>query len=152
MSESNERRQYDNAVNELEEVHRQIERAKQELEKLEVNIIVAGSRSFNNYELLEQKLDAILQNLDTQDIQIISGRANGADKLGERYAKEHSIKYLVFNVNWAEHGKRAGVKRNIEMSQVADALIAFWDGKSRGTRHMIDLAKQKGLLVRVIQF
>lgn len=113
-------------------------------------VIVAGSRDFNDYELLKPKLDALLQNKDS--VQIVSGGARGADSLGEQYAKEKSLDLKIFPADWDYYGKSAGFKRNSEMAQYADALVAFWDGKSKGTEHMINLAKRNGLQVRIVNF
>ena len=70
--------------------------------------------------------------------------------LGERFAKEYDYGLKVFKPNWVMYHKSAGIRRNKEMAEYADALIAFWDGKSNGTKNMIEEAKLKGLLVRVI--
>ena len=113
-------------------------------------IIVAGSRDFTNYKLMQQKLDHLLQN--KSNICIVSGAAKGADKLGERYARDRQLQLKQFFANWNLYGKSAGYKRNEKMAQNADALVAFWDGKSRGTMHMIDLAKKYNLAVRVVRF
>lgn len=118
-----------------------------------LKVIIAGSRDFNDYELLKTKVDNILsQKKKTHKIYILSGKARGADSLGERYAAEHSLEVLSFPADWDTFGKRAGVKRNAEMANEADALIAFWDGESHGTKHMIDIATKKGLLVRTIKY
>ena len=116
-------------------------------------VIVAGTRTFANYPLLCSRCDGLLVNKKiTHRIVIVSGTAMGADTLGERYAHEHGYDLRRFPADWATHGRSAGIKRNITMSDNADALIAFWDGQSRGTAHMIKTAKEKGLLVRVIQY
>lgn len=115
-------------------------------------VIVAGGRTMNNYELLCRKLDAILVNKVAQGIQIVSGTANGADKLGERYARDRGYGIEQFPANWDAFGKRAGYLRNSQMADYADALIAFWDGESKGTKHMIDLAESKGLKVAVVRY
>lgn len=116
-------------------------------------VIIAGGRDFNDYNLLKTKVDRILFNKKlTHKICILSGKARGADSLGERYAKENSLEILEFPADWETFGKRAGVKRNAEMANEADALIAFWDGVSQGTKHMIDIATKKGLLVRTIRY
>lgn len=86
------------------------------------------------------------------EIEIVSGTANGADKLGEKYANEKGYLLKKFPADWDKYGKSAGFKRNVEMSNYADALIAFWDGKSKGTKHMIDLAKRYELKVKVVIF
>lgn len=116
-------------------------------------VIIAGSRDFNDYELLKFKTTHILQNIIAkgEEIIIISGTARGADQLGERYALEMGYKLERYPAKWDIYGKRAGYLRNQQMAEVADAAIIFWDGKSRGTKHMIDTARSKGLQYRVIR-
>ncbi|MDD4411986.1 MAG: DUF2493 domain-containing protein [Bacilli bacterium] len=114
-------------------------------------VIIAGSRDFNNYNLLKEKCDYQLQNIK-EEIIIVSGTARGADKLGERYAKEKGYKIDPHPANWDFHGKSAGYIRNEEMAKCSDALIACWDGKSKGTKHMIDLANKYGLKVCIVKF
>lgn len=111
-------------------------------------IIIAGSRNFNNYDYLKKICDFII---DEEDVVIISGTARGADKLGERYAKEKGFELRLFPAKWDEYGKRAGYFRNVEMAKNADMLIAFWDGESKGTKHMIDIAEKEGLASAVVQ-
>ncbi len=118
-----------------------------------MKVIIAGCRDFDDYEMLKEYVDHILQNVSKkEDIEIVSGGARGADALGERYAKEHGYKLTVFPADWDKYGRAAGPKRNEKMGDYADALIAFWDGKSRGTRHMIEYAEAKSLKVRVKRF
>ena len=73
----------------------------------------------------------------------------GSDGGGERFAHDFSLPVTRFPANWDAHGKRAGFLRNQEMAEHADALIALWDGHSRGTKSMIDIATKKGLAVHV---
>ena len=113
-------------------------------------VIVAGSRNFGNYRLLKKKLDFYLQN--KEEIEIVSGGARGADKLGELYAKQNNYKVHKFLANWREFGKKAGYLRNEEMAKYADACVVFWDGSSKGSKHMIDLAKKYKLKLRVVRF
>lgn len=115
-----------------------------------MKVIIAGSRSFNNYIILHNKCTELLKN--QFEIEIISGTANGADKLGERFAKENNYKLTQFPADWSKFGKSAGYFRNEEMAKYADALIVFWDGKSKGTKHMIDLAKKYNLKIRIVHF
>lgn len=116
-------------------------------------IIIAGSRDFDNYELLREKVSKIIEEKrKTHQIIIISGKARGADRLGERFAHENAFNIDEYPADWDTYGKRAGYLRNKDMSENADALIAFWDGKSSGTKHMIDLAKQKNLPIRIIYY
>ena len=113
-----------------------------------MKIIIAGSRNFNDYNLLKSSCDNLLTQFT--NIEIVSGTARGADKLGERYAREKGYDIKQFPANWDKFGKSAGYIRNDEMSQYADMLIAFWDGISKGTKHMIDLANKRGIKVVVI--
>jgi hypothetical protein len=114
-----------------------------------MKVIIAGGRTFNDYDLLCRKCDRILSLQKV--VEIVSGMAKGADALGERYAKKHGYQIKQFPADWDKHGKSAGYKRNAEMAQYADALIAFWDGESKGTKHMIELANQLGLKVIVVK-
>lgn len=114
-------------------------------------VIIAGSRDFSDYQLLARKMDRILSNTDGP-IAIVCGKARGADTLGERYAKERGHDVIYFPARWEIYGRSAGYKRNVQMADNADALVAFWDGKSVGTMHMIAIAKSKGLKVRIVRY
>ena len=126
----------------------------------ELRIIIAGSRDFNDYELLKKSaIEIITKKTMLPDLtRIISGGARGADTLGERFANEMGLEISRFIPDWDGLGKRAGYVRNAEMAKFAveddsyGVLIAFWDGKSRGTKHMIDLANKYGLEVHVVNF
>jgi len=115
-----------------------------------MRVIIAGGRSFKDYKRLCDVCDYMLQN--QTDIEIVSGTAMGADKLGERYAQERGYGIARFPAEWDRLGKAAGFIRNEEMAKYADALIAFWDGSSKGTGHMIDLAKKHGLKIKICYF
>ena len=116
------------------------------------NIIIAGGRNFNDYELLKEKVDFYLTNITKECIQIISGMASGADTLGYKYAIERGYPCIKFPAKWDIHGKAAGHIRNKAMAEHADALIAFWDGRSRGTKNMIDIAKEKNIMHRIVYY
>lgn len=119
----------------------------------EYRVIIAGGREFQDYALVKQKCDYYLQNkLQTDTVVIVSGHATGADSLGERYASEKGLSVELHPADWQRHGRAAGPIRNEEMASVADALIAFWDGQSRGTKNMIDTANAKGLKVAIVRY
>ena len=131
----------------------------------ELRVIVAGSRDFNNYQLLSDKIMDYLENIDDKNlienpkqIKFISGTARGADVLGEQFAYTWGYDVVRFPADWDGLGKRAGYVRNAEMAKYAIAdgnygvLIVFWDGKSKGTKHMIDLAEKNGLEVHIVRF
>lgn len=111
-------------------------------------VIIAGSRTFRNHRIVRQYCDKYLQN--KTDIEIVSGGADGVDKLGEKYAREHNYKLTIMNADWKQHDKSAGPIRNRQMAEYADAAIVYWDMSSKGTKNMIDIAREKGLLVRVV--
>lgn len=121
--------------------------------KGKLRVIIAGSRGFNNYDLLKKECDAFfVDKREIYDIVIISGGARGADKTGEKYAQDEGFALEIYPAQWKKFGKRAGYRRNEQMAEVADALIAFWDGSSKGTKHMIDIMNEKNLLVRVVEY
>lgn len=116
-------------------------------------IIIAGGRNFNDYDFLEKVITKFIFENDTdKDFEIVSGTANGADKLGEQFAKIHGYPIKRFPANWDKYGKSAGYIRNEQMAKYSNALIAFWDGKSKGTKHMIDLAEENDLVVCKISY
>jgi hypothetical protein len=116
-----------------------------------MRIIIAGSRNFNDYLLLKETMLPFTSKLDIDTIEIISGGARGADKLGEIFAKELNYKLKLFSADWSL-GKHAGYLRNKQMADYGDALVAFWDGESKGTKMMIELAKTKKLKIKVIKY
>ena len=113
-------------------------------------VIIAGSRSFNDYTTLQTTCDNILSRKSmTHNIVIVSGTAKGADTLGEKYARERGYAVERFPADWQQYGKVAGPIRNRQMANNADALIAFWDGRSVGTNNMVMEAQKKGMAVRI---
>lgn len=117
-----------------------------------MKIIIAGSRSFNDYPTLCKVVAKFLSFRTDVDIEIVSGCAKGADVLGEKYAKQNGFKLSLFPAEWDTHGKSAGYRRNVDMAWYADTLVAFWDGKSKGTKHMIEKARELGLEVTVYKY
>ncbi len=128
----------------------------EELSKLGIKpnyrVIIAGSRDFTSYSFLKRKCDPIFDELDKYyEIIIVSGGARGADKLGEKYAKERGYKIEQFIPDWST-GKSAGIIRNRKMGDVSERLIAFWDENSRGTKYMIEYSQKLGLKVHVFKY
>ena len=115
-----------------------------------IKVIIAGSRTFDDYDLLFEKCSETLKDYDSVEIEIVSGGAKGADRLGERFAKEKGFALTLFPADWNKFGKSAGYIRNKEMAEYADILIVFWDGISKGTKHMIDLAEKNELKITKI--
>ena len=119
---------------------------------MKFRVIVAGGRDFCDYALLESSLDKILVRYPPEEVTIICGEARGADSLGKRYALEHGMSVQSFPAEWDRYGRSAGYVRNIDMADNADALVAFWDGNSRGTSNMIHLARERRLPIRIIDY
>jgi hypothetical protein len=106
-------------------------------------VCICGSRGFTDYE----QICAVLAT--THIDKVISGGAHGADSLGERYAEEHGAALEIIRPQWNKHGKAAGMIRNRQMADMADHVFAFWDGKSPGTKGMIDYCKSKNRPIEV---
>lgn len=119
----------------------------------EFKLIVAGGRDFNDYDLLSRVLFA-MADVDYADhaISIVSGMARGADRLAVNFAREYDVKLYPFQPDWNQYGKRAGFLRNEDMGRFADGLLAFWDGQSRGTKHMIQYMQAQGKPVHIHQY
>ncbi|MFW6226284.1 MAG: DUF2493 domain-containing protein [bacterium] len=115
-----------------------------------MKIAVIGSRNFTDYELLKSKLDKIHERKIITCI--VSGGAKGADKLSERWADENGIEKLIFIPDWNKYGKRAGFLRNEDIIKNADAVVAFWDGVSKGTQHGINLSKKHEKSCLIVKF
>ncbi len=115
-----------------------------------MNLAIVGSRTFTDYELLSR---AVLSNFNFSKIDlIISGGANGADTLAEIFANKFNIPLQIFYPDWNVYGKRAGFIRNKLIIENSAVVYAFWDGKSKGTKNSIDLAKKLKKEVHVVYF
>ena len=112
-----------------------------------MRVIIAGSRSIDDPIDIRQ---AVRQSGFIVS-EVVSGGARGADRLGEYWAEENGVPCQRFPADWETFGKPAGIIRNVAMAKYADALIAIWDGRSNGTKHMIDTATGHGLQVFVYQ-
>lgn len=110
-----------------------------------IKLIVAGTRTFTDYQYVKDKIEDLLKSksLSNKEIEIITGGARGVDTLAERWARENNVKCTVVKADWGIYGKSAGPRRNQVMTEIGDILLAFWDGKSRGTKDMIAKAKGK---------
>lgn len=110
-----------------------------------MRVIIAGGRNYHNYDTLLEAIQESQFNITT----VVCGGAAGVDTLGERYGQEMNLQIAYFYPDWATHGRAAGPIRNRKMAENADALIALWNGESRGTKNMIETATKLGLMVFV---
>ena len=121
--------------------------------KLDKHIVIAGCRNYNNYDEAKKYIDFCLSNIRNEHhIIIVSGCASGADAIGERYANENGFKVEKYPADWKNLGRSAGPKRNKQMAEISDYVICFWDGKSKGTRSMIEYAEEynKPIKIKII--
>lgn len=132
-----------------------------------IRIIIAGGRKFNDYDLVKKSLHQLLSSDKYTIDEIVSGKASGADTLGETFAKENNITIKEFPSDWTDmsepcvkkkrrdgtfYNALAGIKRNEDMAKYANACICFWDGKSTGTKSMISLAKKYKLKLKIVRY
>lgn len=114
-----------------------------------MRVIIAGSRDLERIEYIEKAVEE--SGFDITHI--ISGAARGIDKNSIVYAVKTKTHYTVYPAEWDKYGKSAGYKRNMTMADNADALIAIWDGESRGTKHMIDIMnnQNKPVYIKIVK-
>lgn len=123
-----------------------------------LRLIIAGGRNFTDSRLALSEFLLFSTDITAKYglvepfSEIVSGGARGADLVGERIARMCHLPVKRYIPDWNGFGKRAGFVRNTDMADNADALLAFWDGVSRGTKHMIDTARKKGLIVKVVMY
>lgn len=111
-----------------------------------MKLIIAGSRGVDDYEALRfAMVDSRLWKQHRQSIEVVCGMAQGADALGLLFAESNNLTVHKFPADWDNHGKRAGYLRNAEMSASANACLILWDGQSKGSAHMRDIAIKRGL-------
>jgi hypothetical protein len=108
--------------------------------------IIAGCRDIWDYRLVDE---AVYES-GFDITEVVSGYASGIDTVGEAWSLVNGLGYATpFKANWSKFGRYAGYKRNKEMGDYAEALVAIWDGKSPGTRSMIQYAEERGLKIYV---
>ena len=121
--------------------------------KEEYRVIIAGSNGFDDYTLFENKCNHFLsEKIKTHNIIILSGTSYRISSIINWYSYEHNLITIPFDAEWGKYGQCAVNISNEKMINCADAVIAFWDGKSKFTENLIDMAKSKGLPTVVVKF
>lgn len=120
-------------------------------------IIICGGKSDLGKDVYDTFISAVLASLGAKDCEIVSGGCRGADLAGERYAAEHGLALSRFPADWKTFGRSAGIKRNAEMINYISqfprsAVIAFWNGESRGTGFTIRQAEKKNIDVYIYRY
>lgn len=116
-------------------------------------LIIAGGRDFNDDNAVALAIYNMVNagHIDT-DCELVCGMARGADAAGLRYFNKHGNTVHEFKPDWDGLGKRAGFVRNAEMGNFADGALIFWDGKSKGTKHMIDIMKKLNKPTWIVEY
>lgn len=118
-----------------------------------MKVVIAGSRTCDSFKDVEKAVAKFhKQHRGVEISEVVCGMAAGADFLGRYWAQINHIPVKEFPADWKKHGRRAGYVRNREMAKYADALIAIWDGESRGTAHMIRICENYLMRVTVYRF
>lgn len=131
-----------------------------------MKLLVVGSRTMDDYQLFKRKLNHITAKLDKKKLQVISGGAwrwsptlckmVGADRFAEDWCAENGFTITVVPAKWSQNPRAAGMIRNTEMVAMLkpkkDVCIAFWDGKSTGTKDTIDKCKKRGIKTIIVRF
>jgi len=116
-----------------------------------MNLLICGSRTWSDYDLLRDVIKGVSENVEIDAL--VAGGAVGADQMAAAAAKELKIIFREYRADWDKHGKAAGPIRNQEMldKEHPSLLIAFWDGKSKGTIDMISRANKAGCRIRIVR-
>ena len=120
-----------------------------------MRVIVAGSRTIGGLLIVEYAMERFVASVISAqghcaiDV-VLSGGAPGVDRLGEEWAYRHGVKVEPHPALWQKYGQKAGPIRNGEMAASADALVAIWDGSSKGTADMIHRAYHAALTTYVL--
>lgn len=113
-------------------------------------VAVAGCRYYENYEEAKEHIDFCISEIRKKYTLIfVSGGCRGADALGERYAAENGFMAEIYPAVWEKYGRAAGPKRNKKIAEISDYIICFWDGKSKGTKSLIQFAEKAGKTVKI---
>ena len=115
-----------------------------------IKLAIVGSRTFDDQSLFDKIMSKLEEKYEIE--MVISGGAKGADSFGENWADNHNIEKKIFYPDWEKYGKRAGFLRNIDIIKNCDVCVAFWDRKSHGTKHDIDLCDEFGKVCYIVNF
>lgn len=109
-----------------------------------MKLLIAGSRDFTDLDYALRIINELINDKEIieEDLEIISGMARGADTVAVQIAKDNDLKLHEYPANWNQYGKSAGYRRNVDMGNACDIAVIFWDGQSKGTKHMIDTLTQ----------
>lgn len=118
-----------------------------------MRLIVAGGRDFvNTQAMITVLMDLVERGKIDPNPELVCGMARGADILAFRLWKSANMQIHVFPAEWDTYGKSAGFRRNKEMGEFADAAVCFWDGESKGTKHMIDTMQRLNKPVYIVRY
>lgn len=115
-----------------------------------MKLAIVGSRTFTDIDGLDRFIN---ESIDLNAVtHIVSGGARGADTCAEEIAVRYGKEMIVFNPDWDRFGKSAGYRRNVDIINNSDVIVAAWDGQSKGTKHSIDIANQQEKPVHIFRY
>lgn len=114
-----------------------------------ISLAIVGGRDYKDYINFEQLVDEYIKEIGIPQ-QIVSGGASGVDSMAEIYAKKHNIPTLIFKPDWKQHGKKAGILRNIDIIDASTHVLALPTSKSIGTYDSINRAKKLNKVLKVV--
>ena len=114
-----------------------------------ISLAIVGGRDYTDYDTFEIIVDEYIKEMGIP-LQIVSGGATGVDTMAELYAKKHNIPTLIFKADWKQHGKKAGILRNIDIIDAATHVLAVPTAKSIGTYDSINRAKKLNKVLKVV--
>lgn len=117
----------------------------------ELKLIIAGGRDFVDMQLALDSFDKFAQSISIP-IAIVSGRARGADQIGEQIASDYGLRVYMFPADWEKYGRKAGPIRNQQMGEFTDQALIFWDGISTGTHNMINVMHKLNKPYTVVRY
>jgi hypothetical protein len=117
-----------------------------------MKLIIAGGRDFSDKALMRESMELLWGSVYDPITEVVCGMARGADLFGRCWAIENGIDVKEFPADWDRWGRRAGFVRNGEMADYAQSAVVFWDGQSKGSRHMINLMEAMGKNVTIINY
>lgn len=131
-----------------------------------MKIVICGGRKFDDFKLFKLELDEILEG--KSGVVLISGGADGADNMAKNYARRYGYEFQEVLADWenvtvpgaivktkkdgTQYNKRAGIDRNLKLLAMADMIVAFWDGRSKGTGHMVQESKRRNIPLVVVDY
>lgn len=117
-----------------------------------VKLIIAGSTGFKDHILLTNETDKFIRSIGVTNVEVLSSNENGASIIGKYYANHFNHDCTILEADWVKNGKSAEYDRDVELVEMADACIVFWDGLDKTTLNLINICKRNNLKLKIIEY